>query len=285
MQKQTLLYKSKGITSKFKQIYQIVSLLFLILGGIMVFLPALSDAPSIFFVLGLIYIAFALLLPKAFNNMSAARLFIFDDHIELVATYTDRTDQIISLSRLFNSATSTNNLLLLQYDQISDVKKTALSNSFASITLTSGDMRYTTMVRDIGKAYQIICDKVYGETAAKECIQCRHEISATTEICPHCGHMTRYGKAKTEEKKTQTNLQKQYILAGIGAVICFIGLVIFVPAMIELEEIRSYAGLYSAFRPTDAKMLVVKVISGLFLSILGASFCIANLFAGKIFRR
>lgn len=253
MDYQKPLYKSKGILPKTKLFFQCGLAFFGIGGIILILLPVFTDAPAVFTFLGVIYIALGLLFPKMYHAMCNSRLCIYEDYIAGVAvncTEIDSQSLFPSLGQIRNSQDPERIKFSLPFKEITDIHTI---NFLPQIILTHGNRRYQIAVKDLEKAYQILCDKVYGEVNADRCVFCGKKISTITENCPHCGHMTRYGKAQRDSRKKQTSESKLQIRSAIGVVIFVIGLIILVPAIIDLNEISSYAGLYASIYPSQSK--------------------------------
>ncbi|MBQ8622377.1 MAG: hypothetical protein IJ422_08710 [Oscillospiraceae bacterium] len=278
MDYQKPVYKSKGVPQKVKAVYQIAIILFTIIGIILVFLPIVSDAPSFSIFLGIIYLAFAFLLPKVYFSMNNSRIHIFNDHVAGIAVHCIEADS----DKLFPKLNYRQEDLkfTLPFSEITNVQKGA--PFFSQIIITYGDKKFQVATKDMDKVYHILCDNIFGQISANNCISCGHEIGSTTESCPHCGHITRYGKIKEETAKKHSIDNKLQIQSIIWAVLFVIGLMILIPAAIDLNEISDYAGLYASIYPSRAKKIVAKFILGLFLTCSGASYPLVKILLKKI---
>lgn len=279
MQSQKPLYFSKGIPKKAKKLSRIFSQAVIVLGIIISLLPLVSDAPSTFVYLGVIYIGLGVLIPRTYKFHNMGKLAVMDDCIKGAALSAFNSSgnnlSMKELRKLFQTQTTP---FHIPFDQISDIKKGALY----ILSISSGNTTYGIPVQNKELAYNILCDKVYGEESAKNCVRCGAIISTTTQNCPQCGHLTRYGKLTQQTTANQKLMQNNQITTIIGLAIGVIGLFVFIPAFIELNEISSYASLYAAFHPAESKKLVFKAIAGFILSIIGFSFPISNKLINKL---
>jgi len=60
-----------------------------------------------------------------------------------------------------------------------------------------------------------------------KCKECGKEISSLAEKCPHCGHMTRYGKEMNDKKGNKGAFY-------LGAILMVIGLILFLSSLMVL---------------------------------------------------
>lgn len=278
MDYQKPLYKSKGVLPKVKSAYQIEIIIFALIGIIFILLPLFSDVPSFIAVFGIFELIIAALLPKEYFLMNNSRLYIFDDRIVGIAlNYIEANPE-----KLFPTVTRKQESLkfAIPFGEITNVQKGI--PFLSQIIITHGEKKYQIAVKDVDKAYQILCDHVFGEVSSNVCVHCGHEISAMTETCPSCGHITRYGKVKRESEKKQRIDTKFQIQSLLWAIVFIIGLIILIPAAIDLNEISSYAGLYASIYPSRAKKIVAKFILGLILTCASISFPLVKLILKKV---
>lgn len=283
MDHQKPLYRSKGVPAKGKLIFQVLMIVCGIIGIICLLLPLFSDAPWLFSLIGIIYLGLACMLPKSYYRLCNSRLTIYDDCITGIAiSCIEQNSESLfpELSQLRTMNDPEKCKFQLDYSGISDIQ--TMKIAMPQITIVYGDTKYTISVKDPDKAYQILCDNVFGPVAAKNCINCGCEISAIAENCPHCGHMTRYGKQQKDSTQIRINTNKMQLQLVIGAVITVIGLFIMIPALIDLNEISSYAGLYASIFPSRSRKIVARFILGLFVTICGICTPVSRIIINKI---
>lgn len=280
-----LLYRSKGIQPKAKTFYQVGTIFFGIGGILFILLPIITDAPSIFTFLGILYIGIGFLIPKTYQSMRNSRLFVYEDHVEGIAVScmeANSEDLFSELSQIKTASSPERTQFCISFKEITDIQKGPMNFFVPQIIINCGSKKYNVAVKEPERAYQIICDKVFGVESAAACVSCGGEISATTETCPHCGHMTRYGKTKKGTHQIQANSNKQQITSAIGAVIFVIGLIILIPAIVDLNEISGYASLYASIYPSESRKMVVNFFLGLFVTCFGLSLPLRNWIMKKL---
>lgn len=285
MEKQNFLYQSKGVSSNIKKFYQGFTLVYIVLGLICILIPMFYDAPTGFTVLGIFCILFAMLMPKLYSRMFQARLYIYEDHVEGVAVNCIETspDSLFpALGELSNMNKPERLKFSVTYQEINDVQKAGAANLLPQLLLSLGNKKYVVLTKNTEKAYQILCDKVFGQNGATSCVCCGRNISAAAETCPHCGHLTRYGKSQRDQQKNHITSGKFQIAVAVGAIIAIIGLAILIPAIIDLNEISDYAGLYASIFPRKSKKMVAKVILGLFITCGGIGVMFSNWLINKL---
>lgn len=286
MSNQSLLYHSKGITPKLKTFIQAFTIFYLILGFILIMIPTFTDAPSVFCLLGvMLCIAFGLLVPQSYRTMIHSRLYIYEDHVEGIAIncVESNPDSLFpALAELTKMRDTARLKFSLPFQEITDVQKAAISSILPQVLISQGEKKYIVMAKDADKAYHILCDKVFGKAGASCCVCCGHDISAVAETCPNCGQLTRYGKNQKDHQKGQISSGKLQISVAIGAVITIIGLIILIPAMVDLNEISGYASLYASIYPSKAKKMVAKVILGWVVTCGGIGVALSNWIVHKL---
>lgn len=265
MDTRKVLYKSKGVPPKTEKRFKI-SIPILGIGGIvLILMPTFMDAPSIITILGIVYEVLALLMHKMSQSANQSRLIILEDRVAGIATSKvgENSGSTAMVINLFQNARNQEEMkFVLPIHKITDVQKSTLNAFVKQITITCGEVKYSAVEKDSEKAYQILCDKVYGEINAKNCVACGNEISAVAESCPQCGHITRYGRMQKEKQKQVQFDDKIKRKLLISAVVWVIGACILVSACLDFRDVMPYAGLYAKFNPGGTMKIFGRMILG-----------------------
>lgn len=146
MKSERLLFKSEGNPVKRMKVLYICSVI-LIVCGIILMICAYQlgrRTQNIMWMgIGAIVLGVLFLAVTSFNSANKARLYIFDNHIEGV--------QVTPLKTFY-----------LKYEDIRDIQKNSV---FGCDMITFRDSRdtYVVFTNELNIAYNILCDKVYGE--------------------------------------------------------------------------------------------------------------------------
>ena len=137
-----LLYKSEGNPPK-RRIFFISCTAILIICGVLLLLSGMVIPFCFIPGLGLIIIGIFTACMNAFNPAQKAKLYLYDNHVEGIQ---------LSPYKEFN----------LLYQDITDVhKQKTFLKEF--IILQNNSEKFTALTNNADKAYQIICDEIYGE--------------------------------------------------------------------------------------------------------------------------
>jgi len=257
------IYRSKGVPLKVTRIYQIVGIVMGLAGILMLFLPLIADAPKSFIFLGLVYLVIAIFTPRWYSLLKRCRLYVFDDHIMGVSAFrfSANTTNPFAGRKVGNADVK----FKFYLDEITNVEKGVAMHS--QIVITANEQKHTVVVQNRDKAYNVLCDMVYGVQGARECVACGAPIGSTTETCPQCGQMTRYGhslsEVKTDQKANSFFTVNNIIALAVGVV----GLIILIPTLGDYQKIQTYGNLYIALYPAESKKILTKLlISGLMVA-------------------
>lgn len=275
------IYRSKGVPAKITNTYMILGIIMALAGIVMVFLPLFTDAPKAFVFMGFVYLAIALLCPRFYFQMKRCRLYVFDDHIVGVSAFRNPAN---STNPFAGRKTANADVKFKFYlDEITNVEKGVAM--YSQVIITANEQKYSVVVKNRDKAYNLLCDLVFGAQGARECVACGAPIGATAEVCAHCGQMTRYGHSRSEVKASEKETNTAMIGNAIAIVVGIVGLFLLIPALIDFNKIRTYGELYTAFYPEESKKIIFKLFAGLFMSVFGFSYPFSSILTKKILKK
>lgn len=201
--KEELLFESLGFPQKRKKLMNVCTVIMLVLGVILLFLSVLvyGELRQLCILIGIAAVILSVIM--IFYNKSSeskhVRFAIYSGHIEGTVVGSEKE-------------------ISVPYSEIFEVQKAeVLSNEL--LMIETRETTYTFFTNYLDQAYQILNQKLSSlEAGLKEgrpilqCRECGHEISRSTENCPHCGAKTRYGN---EVKKREVLKRDLYIVTGM----------------------------------------------------------------------